>query len=98
MYPMIALVWLTGWRDTTAIEVRPDGLVIDDDSFFPAHAVHGLMAHTTNDPEMGLVSEFALTLQVGTQNIPIPELDPSSATLFNAEYQRAIREIWHRQN
>ncbi len=91
---------ITGTRKLTRISIREDGLVWNDNHFFPVEHIWSTgYGTTTNEGKPDEVFEPLVTVQIGTQKIVLAEgLDVASAKLFMRLFSDDVRRYWHRHN
>lgn len=95
----IALL-ISGVRTVTRITIRPDGLILNDASFYAAEDIwligYGV---TLNAGKPDETFTPKITLQVGTHLVTIADgLDVQSAKLFMRLFEEDTRRYWHRHN
>ncbi len=91
---------ITGLRKITRITIRPDGLILDDVSFFAADHIwvvgYGV---TSNEGKADEAFEPHITIQVGTNRITLAEgVEAEAGKLFMRLFQEDTRHYWARHN
>lgn len=98
----VVAVWtlVTGTRKITKLTIREDGLVWNDQHFFPVEHIWSVGYGTTIDEgKASEVYEPLITIELGTRKIVLAEgLDVASATLFKRVFSEDTRRYWHRHN
>ena len=91
---------LTGFRCSTSITIRADGLVWNDRAFFPAsHVLMISYGTTSNTGKPGERFEPLLQIQLGVKTVLLAEyLEPVSAKLFEHLFRDDTRRYWHGHN
>jgi hypothetical protein len=91
---------ISGVRIITRITIRPDGLILNDASFYAAEDLWMIgYGVTHNEGKADETFTPKITLQVGTHLVTIADgLDVQSAKLFMRLFQEDTRRYWHRHN
>lgn len=97
---VVVFALVTGTRKITRLTIREDGLLWNDQHFFPAEHIWSVGYGTTIDEGKPTeVYEPEISIDFGTQRIVLAEgLDVASATLFKRVFAEDIRRYWHRHN
>lgn len=88
--------WLFGYRSKTSMEVRPDGLTIND-KYFLGGADINVTPYIKPGP-MGLPEQFSIIVTAGIRRIEIPDIEPDAFPAFQKQFSAACRQIWHLEN
>ena len=91
---------ITGLRKITRITIRPDGLILNDASFYAAEHIwmisYGI---TSNEGKPDELFEPKITVQVGTHVVTLADgLEVGPAKLFMRLFSEDTRRYWHRHN
>lgn len=89
-------VWLFGYRSKTSLEVRPDGLTINDNWFLGGADIN--VTPYTKQGLMGLPEHFSIIVTAGIRRIEILDIEPDAFPAFQKQFSAACRQIWHLQN
>ena len=91
---------LAGFRCSTSITIRADGLVWNDRAFFPASHVLMISYGTTfNTGKPDERFEPLLSIQLGVKTVLLAEyLEPVPAKLFEHLFRDDTRRYWHGHN
>ena len=99
---IVVTLWaaITGYRRPSFITIRADGLVWNDEHFFPASHIWLVGYGTTycaGKPDESF--EPLITLQVGVKTIVLVDhLDPASGKMFAHLFKNDTRRYWHGHN
>ena len=91
---------VTGMRKVTRITIREDGLIWNDQKFFPAGDIW-MIGYGFTDNKGKADETFApkIEIQLGTQTITLADgLDVTAAKLFERLFSDDTRRYWHRHN
>lgn len=92
----VAGCWLFGYRSWTSMEVRPDGLTIND-KYHLGGADLSVVPYIKQG-FMGLPEHFSIVVTAGIRRIVIPDIEPDAYHAFQKKFSAACRQIWHLEN
>jgi hypothetical protein len=107
-FPMIGIaaviiavvVLLTGTRKLTRLTIREDGLIWNDQHFYPALHIWSIrygVIHNAGKPDESFTPK--IEIQVGVETITLAEgLEVAPAKLFMRLFGDDTRRYWHRHN
>jgi hypothetical protein len=95
-----AVLLATRIRKVTRITIRPDGLILDDVSFFPADHIWSIgYGVTSNEGKPDETFAPHITIQVGTNRITLAEgVEVEAGRLFMRLFEEDTRHYWARHN
>ncbi len=91
---------VSGWRKTTRITIRADGLILDDAGFYPAEHIWAIgYGTTTNEGKIDETFEPCITIQIGTHRILLADgIEVEAGRLFMRLFSEDARHYWARHN
>lgn len=87
--------WLVDFRITKSITIRDDGLIIDNDKFYPAQHVLEVIYNDTKDGK----ARYIFDIELGVHHVELAtDLEEPAALIFQAMFSNDLRRYWYRHN